>query len=128
MQAMMEKGPFVRFAWGMSTDRRLNHHPPPPPGVDAAAWHGRNFNADRPALYMRVERQVLSPFSQLDASFFAIRPYFYDCAQLDLEQRNLLADALQAGRPLRWSTKGWPRGSRPCALGCAANRRIDKNR
>ena len=24
------KGPFVRFAWGFSTDTRLNHHPEPP--------------------------------------------------------------------------------------------------
>jgi len=114
--AMIEKGPFVRFAWGLSTDRRLNHHPQPPTGMDAAAWHGRNFNADRPALYMRVERQVLWPFPQLDASFFAIRPYFYDCAELDLEQRNLLAHALEGMSPATLDYKGLAEGqSAMCA-------------
>jgi hypothetical protein len=116
VQAMIEKGPFVRFAWGLSTDRRLNHHPQPPTGMDAAAWHGRNFNAGRPALYMRVERQVLWPFPQLDASFFAIRPYFYDCAELDLEQRNLLADALEGMSTATLEYKGLAEGqSAMCA-------------
>jgi hypothetical protein len=107
---MMEKGPFVRFAWGLSTDQRLNHHPQPPSGVDAEAWYGRNFNADRPALYMRVERQVLWPFRQQDASFFAIRPYFYDCAQLDRHQRNQLADALEGMSSATLEYKGLGEG------------------
>lgn len=110
VQTMMEKGPFVRFAWGLSTDQRLNHHPQPPSGVDAEAWCGRNFNADRPALYMRVERQVLWPFRQQDASFFAIRPYFYDCAQLDRHQRNQLADALEGMSSATLEYKGLGEG------------------
>lgn len=104
--AMIEKGPFVRFAWGLSTDRRLNHHPQPPPGIDADAWHGRSFNVDRPTLYMRVERQVLWPFRPLNASLFAIRPYFYDCADLDAKQRAQLASALEGMSPATLEYKG----------------------
>ena len=108
--AMIEKGPFVRFAWGLSTDRRLNHHPQPPPGVDAEAWHGRRFDEDCPTLYMRVERQVLWPFNELNASLFAIRPYFYDCAELDRHQRSLLADALEGMSPATLEYKGLAAG------------------
>lgn len=33
---MITHKPMVRFAWGLSTDTRLNHHPESPPGVSVS--------------------------------------------------------------------------------------------
>ena len=38
MHSLLKGGSFVRFAWGLSTDKRLNHHPLPPPGVEKSQW------------------------------------------------------------------------------------------
>jgi len=93
--AMIEKGPYMRFAWGLATDTRLNHHPQQPLGIDQERWQGRRFTQTDPHLYMRIERQVLWGFTDLDAALFTIRPYFLDCAQLAREQRIVLASALE---------------------------------
>ncbi len=94
--AMIEKGPYMRFAWGLATDTRLNHHPQPPAGIDEKLWRGRRFERTDPHLYMRVERQVLWGFTALDAALFTIRTYFVDCAQLERARRAQLATALAA--------------------------------
>ncbi|UCE90017.1 MAG: DUF3445 domain-containing protein, partial [Pseudomonadota bacterium] len=83
--AMIHKGPFVRFAWGLATDTRLNHHPVAPPGEDPACWAGRSFDADCPKLYLRVERQTTVGFPEVNAALFTIRSYFYDVAQIRRE-------------------------------------------
>ncbi|MFT5377809.1 MAG: hypothetical protein ACI906_004650 [Candidatus Latescibacterota bacterium] len=93
--AMIEKGPYMRFAWGLATDTRLNHHPQPPLGVDKEQWQGRRFARTNPHLYMRIERQVLWGFTVLDAALFTIRPYFLDCAKLERARRTQLASALE---------------------------------
>ena len=80
--AMINKSPFVRFAWGLTTDTRLNHHPVPPHGIDAESWHGRKFNSQSPELYMRVERQCIQGFPEHDAALFSIRTFFSDVTQL----------------------------------------------
>ena len=82
VHAMIDRSPYVRFAWGLGTDARLNHHPQAPDGVDAKAWQGRHFAPDDPQLYMRVERQVIWGFPQVNAALFTIRTYFYDCAPM----------------------------------------------
>jgi hypothetical protein len=84
---MVEKGPYVRFAWGVATDDRLNHHPVPPPGVSLEEWQGRQFSESDPKLFVRVERQTLQSFEHedLDACFFTIRTYFHDTAKWDLD-------------------------------------------
>ncbi len=90
-------GPYVRFAWGLATDRRLNHHPQPGPDcADAAAWQGRQFDPDRPNLFVRVERQVLIGLPAANGVLFAIRTYFTDVVDLAPEQRRVLAAALRA--------------------------------
>jgi hypothetical protein len=62
VEAMIQKGPFVRFVWSFVTDRRLNHHPEPPPNWELSAWRGRAFDASKPEseapFYLRIERQV----------------------------------------------------------------------
>ncbi len=56
---MITHKPMVRFAWGLSTDTRLNHHPEPPSGVLVSQWQGRSFDSQHPRLYLRIERQVI---------------------------------------------------------------------
>lgn len=80
IKMMFEKGPYKRFAWGLSTDTRLNHHPEAPKLV--RNWEGRAFDKDNPRLFMRCERQVVWPFPELKASLFTIKTYFFDINEI----------------------------------------------
>lgn len=79
VHTMITRKPSVRFAWGLSTDTRLNHHPVPPDGVAIDAWQGRAFDPQHPKLYLRMERQVVWGLPDCDAALFTIRTYFRDC-------------------------------------------------
>lgn len=95
LESLVNKGPFVRFAWGLAGDTRLNHHPEPPVGeADAAMWQGRAFDPSRPRLYLRVERQTLVPLPQARAFIFTIRTYFEDVAAFDPARRTALREAV----------------------------------
>lgn len=98
LNSLLNKGPYVRFAWGLATDTKLNHHPLAPEGIDTKLWRGRRFDPDKPELYLRVERQVIYGFPELDAFLFTIRTYFYDVAELKQspEKRLALQSALQS--------------------------------
>ena len=74
--AMVERGPWVRFVWGMETDSELDHHP-----YRAAA---RDF-ALHPFV-VRVERQVTIPLPEHDAAVFLIGTHLVD-------RETVLADA-----------------------------------
>ena len=80
VDAMINKGPYVRFVWGFATDRQLNHHPVPPPGVPMEKWRGRSFNAaaTQSPFTLRVERQVIYGLPAVNASIFTVRVYFID--------------------------------------------------
>ena len=82
LQGILQKGPFVRFAWGVGTDNRLNHHPAPPPGKTELEWGGRRFDPKNPKLYARVERQVLWAIPNKNRALFTIRTYFQDMAEM----------------------------------------------
>lgn len=92
VHAMLYKGPYVRFAWGVATDKRLNHHPVPPDGIPRAKWLGRHFNKHKPELYLRVERQTLHGFSAEKSVLFTIRSYLVDIK--DLQHNKGQIDAL----------------------------------
>ncbi|MBW4579804.1 MAG: DUF3445 domain-containing protein [Tildeniella nuda ZEHNDER 1965/U140] len=79
VHTMITRKPSVRFAWGLSTDTRLNHHPVPPAGVAIDTWQGRAFDPKNPQLYLRMERQVVWGLPDCDAALFTIRTYFRDC-------------------------------------------------
>ena len=93
-RALSQGHPWVRFAWGLATDTRLNHHPEPPPGSDAASWAGRRFDPAEPALWLRVERQVMLPVAGFQAYVFLIRTCFHAVADLAPEARQRLRRAL----------------------------------
>jgi len=92
-------GPYVRFAWGLATDERLNHHPEPPPSADPGQWYGRCFDPARPRAWLRVERQVLTgldPGSGRASVLFTIRTYHYPLVEVaaDPARRRALTAAL----------------------------------
>ncbi|HWD38661.1 MAG TPA: heme-dependent oxidative N-demethylase subunit alpha family protein [Fimbriimonas sp.] len=72
VDAMVRKGPFVRFVWGLESDDRLNHHLEAPPGEDEDVWYGRRFEE---GLFVRTERQTLWPLPEVGAALFVIRVY-----------------------------------------------------
>lgn len=95
---LLNRGPFVRFAWGLATDERLNHHPIAPDYAKTEQWQGRLFDPANPELYLRVERQVIQGLPAINTLLFTIRTYFYDVANLKRspEKRQALQSALQS--------------------------------
>ena len=77
-EAMVHKGPYVRFVWGFATDDRLNHHPEPAPGEEGGVWKGRSFDAsmEPEPFLLRVERQVTFGIPAVGISLFFIRVSF----------------------------------------------------
>lgn len=109
VDAMIYKGPYVRFAWGLSTDSRLNHHPEPPPGVSPSAWQGRYFNQADPKLFLRVERQTLWGFPDEAGALFTIHTYFTDCREIkkDPDRLRKLESAIESMTPETLAYKGF---------------------
>jgi len=95
LSAIIQKGPFTRFAWGIATDERLNHHPTPPAGVDNDYWNGRLKGDGSTKFYIRTERQNLVGFAEENAFLFTIRTYFYDIDELDKTEKDLLWEAIE---------------------------------
>jgi len=108
VDAMIDRGPFVRFVWGVATDTALNHHPEPPPGVEPATWNGRRFDAADPRLWIRIERQTILGLPEADAALFAIRTSFRDgdALRADPEMNAALQAALCSMTPDQAVYKG----------------------
>ncbi|OLV18477.1 heme-dependent oxidative N-demethylase subunit alpha family protein [Deinococcus marmoris] len=99
LDAVIGRGPFVRFAWGVAPDHRLDHHPST---VEATA----PFDPD--TAFVRVERQTLTGFSAAHGALFTIRPYLYPlhlAAQTPAQARALAA-ALRTMTPEQQIYKG----------------------
>jgi hypothetical protein len=109
LEGIIHKGPYVRFAWGVGTDDRLNHHPEPAPGFSVKQWNGRSFDPNDPKLFVRVERQVLWGFPKLNRALFSIRTYFQDVEELkktNPEAVSGLKDAIMSMSPQSLQYKG----------------------
>jgi len=98
VNTIIVREPMVRFAWGLSTDTRLNHHPEPPANVPINEWHGRQFDQQNPRLFLRIERQVIWGLPEYEAALFTIRTYFRDCTEIkkDTVLRSKLSAAIQS--------------------------------
>ncbi len=99
VDAVIGRGPFVRFAWGVAPDDRLDHHPST---VEALA----PFDPD--TAFVRVERQTLTGFPAAHGALFTIRPYLYPlhlAAQTPAQARALAA-ALRTMTSEQQSYKG----------------------
>lgn len=102
VEAMINKGPFVRFVWSFVTDQRLNHHPVPPLGIDPDVWKGRSFAKEKASPFdFRVERQVVYGLPAIEASLFTIRVSFIEGQAIkdNERQRSQLLSALRSMSP-----------------------------
>ena len=88
VDVMVNRGPFVRFTWGIAFDNHLNQHP----DLGKSQFDPNN-------LFFRVERQTLLPFPEIDAFLFGIRLYVTQLSELSGEKLVLLADALKSMSP-----------------------------
>jgi len=96
LNSCLHQGPFVRFAWGLSSDTRLNHHPEPPPNTDPVEWQGRRFDRNHPSAWLRVERQTLTGLPEINGILFTIHTYHYALSELTQEHRNAIARAIRS--------------------------------
>jgi hypothetical protein len=108
VNTMIACKPMVRFAWGLSTDIRLNHHPEPPPNLSVEQWEGRSFDPQHPRLYLRIERQVIWGLPEYEAALFTIRTYFRDCSLIKKDSllRVKLCAAIESMSPESLIYKG----------------------
>ncbi len=88
VNAMVSKGPFVRFVWGLESSPELNCHP--------RSVEPRDF---RRGVWVRTERQVTWPLRGVGAALFSIRVYNLALEQLSTVDRNLLKQALLSMSP-----------------------------
>jgi hypothetical protein len=94
MRTVVQRGPFIRWAWGLHRDGDLCHHPvlhtqpdepvaPAPEQAAAATW-------------LRIERQTFIPMSDIGRAVFTIRTFVEPLSDLanDPEGCGALADAI----------------------------------
>jgi hypothetical protein len=109
--AMVFKGPYVRFNWGLTMNPQVNHYPDPPPGVSRVAWRGEPLSSLRPESvpYMWVERQVVWGLPEARASLFTIRVSFNDLREVRDHpvRRGQLVATLQSMGPELLEYKGF---------------------
>ncbi|MBV6626700.1 MAG: DUF3445 domain-containing protein [Rivularia sp. (in: Bacteria)] len=108
VNTMIVRKPTVRFAWGLSTDTRLNHHPQPPSEIKSKQWYGRDFDINNPKLFLRIERQVMWGLPESNAAMFTIRTYFRDCREIkkDTLLKHKLISAIESMTPKSLIYKG----------------------
>lgn len=109
VQAMIHRGPFVRFVWSFVTDERLNHHPEPPPGQDPSLWKGRSFDSSKQnPFYLRIERQITYGLPQVESALFFIKISFWSGLEIKMDprKRDLLISALNSMTPESRAYKG----------------------
>lgn len=104
VDAVIHRGPFVRFAWGVAMSDRLDHHPAAPQSPDRAP--DTRFDPDR--AFLRVERQTLTGFPGVHGALFTIRPYVSPLREAVAEPAHAraLAAALRSMTPDQVAYKG----------------------
>lgn len=105
IEAMITKGPFIRFAWGIATDTRLNHHPEAPAGRTLERHDPETLGS---SVFMRIERQTLKGFPGQNASLFTIRTTFRPLEEVarDPLKREMLREAIATMSPEALTYKG----------------------
>jgi hypothetical protein len=74
MKALLTKGPYVRFSFGLSPNPTLDDHPATrPPKPPASLWTDPETAIDH--IHIRMERQTTYPMPDLNRGLFTIRVY-----------------------------------------------------
>lgn len=105
VDAMVSRGPYVRFVWTVCSDAALDHHPDARPPVQ---WDVREA---RDAWRLRVERQVTVPLPAARASLFLIRTYLYPLHALSEREQRTLLRALEVMPEAVRAYKGLPQAA-----------------
>jgi hypothetical protein len=90
LQAMVFKGPFIRFVWSFDPTSELSQNP-------AFHTHGRKkpLGDDPSTWFFRVERQTTLPLPDLQRSLFTIRVFVATFASvLDAERKKLMEQSV----------------------------------
>ncbi|GGJ62967.1 hypothetical protein GCM10008939_03560 [Deinococcus aquiradiocola] len=109
VQALVTRGPFVRFVWGVTPSGRLDHHPDLPPECSGPDGN-EGVPADLGGVFLRVERQTLHPVPEGSGALFTIRTYLTPLRDaLTAERAAALAAALGGMTPEQRQYKGLTR-------------------
>jgi len=116
LKMLMNKGPFERFTWGVTSDTKLNHHPEGSQTiVDNKGRDWCDVAATAP-LYLRIERQTTVPFTRHQAFLFTIRTYFREIDELSREEQECLAHSLRTMPAKVLNYKGLANGGKELVL------------
>jgi len=102
VDAMVNRGPFVRFVWGIETTPTLNHHPEPPCGISPGEWAQPRFDPQRECPFvLRVERQVTWGLPEAGAAVFTIRLHHVPATEIRANpaERDALRSAIASMSP-----------------------------
>ena len=113
IEAMVAKGPFVRYVWGLSPDGARSRHP----------RHAQAMRHDQPLerAWLRVERQTTLPLTGVGLALFAIGVHVTPLAEaLCLpERRTAFVDAIASLTPAARDYKGVPWSDERVRTWCA---------
>lgn len=93
-RSLAEKGPYERFAWGLTNEDVLDQYAP------------AHTEVQPDSLFVRVERQTTHPLPCGDAWVFTIRPENTDVSLLTTAQRESLAQAIESMTEAQAAYKG----------------------
>ena len=107
VKAMIRKGPYVRFGWGLTTNPHLNSHPATRP--EAPDLDGLTPSEIAALTYVRMERQTTLAMPDLDRALFTVRIYLdplVDRLEADPSLRPRLASLIASCSPEVIAYKG----------------------
>jgi Protein of unknown function (DUF3445) len=108
MKALLTKGPFIRFSWGLTINPSLDNHPHSPKPEALQSWL-ENPNELVKHSYLRMERQTTFPMPDLERGLFSIRIYvtpLLERLERDLSLRLRLAKLVASVKPEVLAYKG----------------------
>lgn len=88
LNSILQRGPYVRFVWGLTNTRALDMHP-----ENLRTRRALDMHKD---LFVRLERQVLYGLPQVNALLFIIRTYFVAVNELAKPERTALWQQIQS--------------------------------
>jgi Protein of unknown function (DUF3445) len=108
MKALLTKGPFIRFSWGLTINPSLDNHPQSAKPTVPRAWL-KNPSELVKHTYLRMERQTTYPMPDLERGLFSIRVYvtpLLERLERDPSLRSRLARFVESVKPEVLEYKG----------------------